>query len=101
MLDELGQYDEAMTWLLAAKAALRTLADTAALERGYDEGERRRVELLAAITPQTLRRWLRRAWSIPQQLATSVRDRRRQQLRDDLESERLDRIREPWKYRGK
>ena len=57
VLDELGQYDEAMTWLLAAKAALRTLADTAALERGYDEGERRRVELLAAITPQTLRRW--------------------------------------------
>ena len=51
--------------------------------------------------PQTLRRWLRRTWSIPQQLATSVRDRRRQQLRDDLESERLDRIREPWKYRGK
>ncbi len=57
LLDELGQYDEAMTWLLEAKAALRTITDTAALERGYDETERKRLDLLAAITPETIRRW--------------------------------------------
>lgn len=57
VLDELGQYDEAMRWLCAAKAQLRTITDCTVLEKAYDEGERRRKETLAAMSPELLRRW--------------------------------------------
>jgi len=42
VLDQLGQYDEAMRWLGEAKAQVRTITDTLLLERSYDEGDRRR-----------------------------------------------------------
>ena len=61
VLDQLGQYDEAMRWLVEAKAQVRTITDIAALERGYDEGDRRRRELLAALTPEMIRRWRQEA----------------------------------------
>ncbi|HEX5221568.1 MAG TPA: sulfotransferase [Verrucomicrobiae bacterium] len=57
VLDQLGQYEEALRWLCEAKAQVRTITDTSLLERGYDEGNRRRCELLAELTPETIRRW--------------------------------------------
>lgn len=57
VLDQLGQYDEAIRWLQEAKAQVRTITDIAALERGYDEGDRRRRELLVVLTPEMIRRW--------------------------------------------
>jgi tetratricopeptide (TPR) repeat protein len=57
VLDQLGQYAEAMTWLLKAKAQVRTITDTVLLEKSYDEGDRRRREFLAGLTPEMLRRW--------------------------------------------
>jgi len=61
VLDQLGQYDEAIRWLKEAKAQVRTITDIAALERGYDEGDRRRRELLAVLTPEMIRRWRQEA----------------------------------------
>lgn len=57
VLDQLGQYDEAFRWLLTAKAQVRTIADTAKLENAYDQGDRRRRELLAGLAPEMIRRW--------------------------------------------
>ena len=57
VLDQLGQYHEAIQWLKDAKALVRTITDTALLERGYDEGDRRRRALLAVLTPEMIRRW--------------------------------------------
>jgi len=57
VLDQLGQYDEAMDWLIESKAQVRTITDTTLLERAYDEGDRRRRALLAVLTPDMMRRW--------------------------------------------
>lgn len=57
VLDQLGQYAEAMHWLIESKAQVRTITDTTLLERAYDEGDRRRRALLAVLTPDTMRRW--------------------------------------------
>ncbi len=57
VLDQLGQYDEAMRWLIEAKAQVRTITDTSRLEQAYDEGDRRRRALLAQLTPGMIRRW--------------------------------------------
>ena len=57
VLDQLGQYDEAMQWLVKAKAQVHTITDISLLEKGYDEGDRWRRELLAGMTPEMLRRW--------------------------------------------
>jgi tetratricopeptide (TPR) repeat protein len=57
VLDQLGQYDEAMTWLVKAKAKVRTVAETSLLEQAYDESDRRRREFIAGLTPDMLRRW--------------------------------------------
>jgi tetratricopeptide (TPR) repeat protein len=57
VLDELGQYAEAWTWLLKAKTQVRTITDTAVLERAYDESDRHRREALAGLTPAMLHRW--------------------------------------------
>jgi len=57
VLDQLGQYDEAIGWLLKAKAQVRTITDTTQLEQAYDESDRRRREMLAGLTPEMIRRW--------------------------------------------
>jgi len=57
VLDQLCQHDEAIRWLCEAKAQVRTITDTSLLERGYDEGDRQRRELLAQMTPDMIRRW--------------------------------------------
>jgi hypothetical protein len=44
---------------------------------------------------------VKQAWSLPRSLANAGKDRRRQIVLDELEAERLDRIRNPSKYRGK
>lgn len=61
VLDQMGQYEEAMRWLLTAKAQVRTITDIAALEKSYDEAGRRRRELLAGLTPEMIRRWRQEA----------------------------------------
>jgi hypothetical protein len=43
----------------------------------------------------------KQAWLLPRSLANAGKDRRRQIVLDELEAERLDRIRNPAKYLGK
>ena len=57
VLDELGQFAEAMRWLHEAKLQVRQITDIALLERHYDQADERRRELLASLTPETLQRW--------------------------------------------
>lgn len=65
VLDQLGQYPEAMRWLSEAKTLARQMADTRQMERDYDRAEKRRRELLAELTPELLRRWQSEAPSLP------------------------------------
>jgi hypothetical protein len=44
---------------------------------------------------------VKQAWLLPRSLANASEDRRRQIVLDELEAERLDRIRNPSKYLGK
>jgi hypothetical protein len=46
-------------------------------------------------------RVLKQAWLFPQSAVDAVKQRRRQIVLNEVESERLDRIRNPSKYRGK
>jgi tetratricopeptide (TPR) repeat protein len=57
VLDALGQYGEAIRWLIEAKALARKMADTEAMERDYDQADRRRRELLAALTAENVQHW--------------------------------------------
>jgi len=49
----------------------------------------------------TIIQLVKQAWLLPQSIANAVHQRRRQAARDELEAERLDRIRHPSKYLGK
>jgi tetratricopeptide (TPR) repeat protein len=71
VLDQQGQYDEAMRWLLEAKAQVRTITDMALLEQGYDEGDCRRREALKILTPEMIQRWRQEApaSTVPYQIA--------------------------------
>jgi hypothetical protein len=44
---------------------------------------------------------VKQAWLLPQTVVTAVRQRRGQIVRNELEVERLDRLRNPSHYRGK
>jgi len=44
---------------------------------------------------------LKQAWLLPQSVAIAVKQKRRQIVLNELEAERLDRIRDPSKYLGK
>jgi hypothetical protein len=44
---------------------------------------------------------VKQAWLLPRSIAMAVKQRRRQDVRGELEVERLDRIRNPSKYLGK
>jgi len=57
VLDEAGQYAEAIEWLLKAKAAVRQTNNVAPLEQAYDKAARQRRSLLARLTPEMVRRW--------------------------------------------
>jgi hypothetical protein len=49
----------------------------------------------------TIIQLVKQAWLFPQSVAHAVRQRRLQVVRNELEAERLDRIRNPSKYLGK
>lgn len=49
----------------------------------------------------TLIQLVKQACSFPQAIANHFKQRQRQTVLDEQEVERLDRIRNPWKYRGK
>ena len=57
VLDEAGQYAEAMEWMLKSKAAARQTNHVAALEQNYDKADRQRRAWLAQLTPEMIRRW--------------------------------------------
>ncbi len=65
VLDKLGQYAEAMRWLLESKTIVRQMQNAAALERDYDKMDARRRELLASLTPESIKRWRDEAPSAP------------------------------------
>jgi hypothetical protein len=44
---------------------------------------------------------VKQVWLLPQSVANAVKQRRRQVVLNELEAERLDRIRNPLKYLGK
>ena len=44
---------------------------------------------------------VKQVWLLPQTVAAAVKQRRRQGVLDELEAERLDRIRNPSKYLGR
>jgi hypothetical protein len=44
---------------------------------------------------------IKQVWLLPQTVANAVQQRRAQAVRNELEAERLDRIRNPSKYLGK
>jgi hypothetical protein len=49
----------------------------------------------------TLLELVKQAWRLPQTIAQAAQQRRDRAVRNELESERLDRIRNPSKYLGK
>jgi len=49
----------------------------------------------------TIIQLIKQVWLPPQSVANAVKQRRRQMVRNELEAERLDRIRNPSKYLGK
>jgi hypothetical protein len=49
----------------------------------------------------TLLQLFKQTWLLPQTIAEAFRQRQQQTIRNDLETERLDRIRNPSKYIGK
>jgi hypothetical protein len=49
----------------------------------------------------TIIQLVKQVWLLPQSFAIAAKQRRRQSVLDELEIERLDRIRNPSKYRGK
>jgi hypothetical protein len=49
----------------------------------------------------TLIQLVKQVWFLPQSVATAVQQRRLLAVRNELEAERLDRIRNPSKYLGK
>ncbi len=53
------------------------------------------------LIPLAIIRLIKQFWLLPQSIATAVKQRRRQTGLDELEVERLDRIRNPSKYRGR
>ncbi|HEV7928338.1 MAG TPA: sulfotransferase [Verrucomicrobiae bacterium] len=57
VLDNLGQYAEAMDWLHKAKALVRQNNNVAALEQAYDKADRQRRALLERLMPDMIQRW--------------------------------------------
>ena len=49
----------------------------------------------------TIIQLVKQAWLLPQSVVMAIQQRRRQNVLNELEAERLDRIRNPSKYLGK
>jgi len=56
---------------------------------------------LLKIIGLTICQLVKQAWSLPRSIAEAVQQRRRLAVCNELEAERLDRIRNPSKYLGK
>lgn len=69
VLDQLGEYKEALHWLGEAKSLLRKTANIARMEQDYDRAARRRRQLLGVLTPQTIQRWRAEGPPVPHRLA--------------------------------
>lgn len=65
VLDALGNYAEAMRWLLEAKSRVRQAINVDSMERAYDAADRRRRELLARLTVADIARWRQEGAAIP------------------------------------
>jgi hypothetical protein len=57
---------EAIKWLVEAKAQVRTITDTALLERQYDQSDQVRRKLLADLTPEMIRHWQQETPATPE-----------------------------------
>lgn len=57
VLDQLGQYGEALRWLSESKAWLRQTANVARMLQDYDQAEQYRRQLLAELTSDKIRQW--------------------------------------------
>ncbi len=57
VLDQLGQYAEALRWIAESKNLLRQTANVARMEQDYDQADQQRRDLLLTLTPETLRGW--------------------------------------------
>jgi tetratricopeptide (TPR) repeat protein len=57
VLDELGEYAEAFRWLRDAKGQLHHTNNTLLLQKTYDQTDRQRRALLAALKPADIQRW--------------------------------------------
>jgi tetratricopeptide (TPR) repeat protein len=71
VLDESGNFHEALRWLDEAKTVARGFGDTVRMQKEYDLADRRRRELLGALTPAHITRWRAEgaAFACPQRLA--------------------------------
>jgi tetratricopeptide (TPR) repeat protein len=65
VLDESGQYAEALICLGKAKTLRRQTMNTVAFEQASDKVNQARRELLAELTPETLRRWREESFGAP------------------------------------
>ncbi len=65
VLDEQGNYPEAMRCLCDAKSELRKLVNVPALEGQYDRLARARRELLASLTPEMIQNWRQECSAAP------------------------------------
>jgi hypothetical protein len=50
---------------------------------------------------QTIMQMARAVWSLPKTISNAVKQRQQRVIMNELNAERLDRIRHPEKYRGK
>ena len=76
---------------------LRPVAGLEAVERELMHPPMHTLKLMR----QAIIRLIKQAWLLPRSLANAGKERRRQSVLDELEAERLDRLRNPSKYLGK
>jgi Flp pilus assembly protein TadD len=65
VLDQLGEYEEALRWICESKKLLTQTANVARMEQDYDRADRHRRELLCALTPERMQRWRAQAPATP------------------------------------
>jgi len=67
----------------------------------HDVGPKHYSTQILKLICLTIIQLAKQAWLLPQSIANAVQQRRRQTVLNELEAERLDRIRNPDKYLGK
>jgi hypothetical protein len=56
---------------------------------------------LLKLIGETLVQLIKNAWALPKTISNAIKHRQQQVIINEMEAERLDRIRNPSKYRGK